>query len=54
MHVERAEREAQFWLEPFAWRKGRGFGRLKIGRSQTLVEENAALWVRSSHEYFGN
>lgn len=54
MHVEREEGKAKFWLEPVRLEKSRGFGRAEIGRIQKLVEEKAALLLRSWHEYFGN
>ncbi len=54
MHVEREQGKAKFWLEPVRLEKSRGFGRVEIGRIQELVEENAAVLVRSWREYFGD
>jgi hypothetical protein len=54
VHVEREEGKAKFWLEPVRLDKSRGFGRAEIGRIEKLVAENAAILLRSWHEYFGD
>ena len=46
--------EPKFWLEPVRLEKSRGFNRTKIGRIQRLVEEKAAVLLRTWHEYFGD
>jgi len=53
VHVERGEGQAKFWLNPVRLENSRGFGRPEIGRIEKLVAENAALLLRSWHEYFG-
>jgi hypothetical protein len=53
VHVEREEGKAKFWLEPVRLEKSRGFGRTEIARIERLVAENAAILLRSWHEYFG-
>ena len=54
MHVEREEGKAKFWLDPVRLDKSRGFGRVEIGRIESLVAENAAFLLRSWYEYFGS
>lgn len=54
VHVEREEGKAKIWLEPVRLEKSRGFGRAEIGSIEKLVAENAALLLRSWHEYFGS
>jgi hypothetical protein len=46
--------KAKLWLEPVRLEESHGFGRAEIARIQRLVEENAALLLRSWHEYFGD
>jgi hypothetical protein len=53
VHVERDRATAKFWLEPVRLERSRGFGRVELGRIQTLVEGNTDSLVRSWHEYFG-
>ena len=47
------ERRSFGW-NPDRLDKSRGFGRVEIGRIERVVAENAALLLRSWHEYFGN
>jgi hypothetical protein len=52
--VEREESKAKFWLDPVCLERSRGFGRTEVRKIEALVEQHAALLLRSWHEYFGN
>ena len=52
VHVERERSTAKFWLEPVRLDRSGGFGRAEIVRIQHIVEENAAILLRTWDEYF--
>ena len=54
VHLEREDKIAKFWLDPVCLEGSRGFGRAEVRRIEALVEQHAAMLLRSWHEYFGN
>ena len=54
VHVERADSEAKFWLNPVSLEYSRGFARAEIRRLEILVRDHAARMMRAWDEFFGN
>jgi hypothetical protein len=52
VHVEREEAEAKFWLDPVSLENSDGFGRVEIGRIESLVAKNETGLLRAWHDYF--
>ena len=54
VHVEGAEAEANFSLDPVCREPGQGFARVDLVRAERLVEENKELLSDIWYEYFGH
>ncbi|MBM3145610.1 MAG: DUF4160 domain-containing protein [Chloroflexi bacterium] len=54
VHVERAENNAKYWLEPVRLQRSGGFSRKEINRIQKLVEENQERFLDQWYDYFSD
>lgn len=54
MHVERDDKVAKFWLEPVSLAQGGGFGRMELGRIESLIERYHSRLVEAWNDYFGH
>lgn len=54
MHVERDDKVAKFWLEPLGLAQNDGFGRVELGRMESLIERHHSRLVGAWNDYFGD
>lgn len=54
VHIERDDRIAKFWLDPVRLASSGGFGRMEIGRIETLTRKHRDDLLEAWHAYFGN
>jgi hypothetical protein len=52
IHVEQAERFAEFWLKPVSLVKSRGFRSNELSEIQKIVEENLDTLLEKWDEHF--
>lgn len=53
IHIEQAERYAKYWVTPVRLAFNHGFRSNELSQLQTLVEQNAPLFLEKWNEYFG-
>jgi hypothetical protein len=54
IHVEQAERVANFWLDPVAIAMSRGFRSGELSEILEIAEENRELFLEKWDEHFGS
>ncbi len=52
VHVEHADGEAKFWLDPVRFERSHGLGRREINQVRELVEEHHERLMESWHAFF--
>jgi hypothetical protein len=53
IHVKRERRIVEFWLDPVALARNRGFAGHELNRIAWLVAEHEPTLLEAWHEYFG-
>jgi len=52
VHIERDDKLAKFWLDPFRLQSNTGFARAELRRIQKILSDHQQELIEAWHDYF--